>query len=73
MREACKNVHAFNVSEQHVERLHGEFVEEGERVERVETLQLELILLQIAQNRLANVLLHVLRCIPRSIHTIAVR
>lgn len=61
MRERERSVHAFNVSEQHVQRLHGELVEVGERVKRVETGELVVVSREIRENRLVHVAFHVLK------------
>lgn len=61
MRERGRSVHAFNVSEQHVQRLHGELVEVGERVKRVETGELVVVSREIRENRLVHVAFHVLK------------
>lgn len=54
-------MHAFNVSEQHVQRLHGELVEVGERVKCVEAGELEVVPREIRENRLVHVAFHVLK------------
>lgn len=61
MREGERSVHAFNVSEQHVQRLHGELVEVGEGVECVEAGELVVVPREVAEDRLADVALHFLR------------
>ena len=61
MRERERSVHAFNVSEQHVQRLHGELVEVGERVKRVETGELVVVSREVRENRLVHVAFHVLK------------